>query len=170
MLFFIHHQGQEHRIRVESRQNQLYVSFDEGPEQSLDLIFHGNDCMFLDQTRVFHGNVVGNKTDFTVWRPMGNVNFVVESEYRRIVGLLRGQDLAQENNVYAKMPGKIVKILAKVGDTAKKGDSVMVMEAMKMENEIRVTTCGKITKICVKEGQAVETGSILIELDPETEA
>jgi biotin carboxyl carrier protein len=167
MLFFIKHQGKEHRIRVESRNNQLYVAFNEESEEPIDLVYYGNDCMFIHQNKVFNANVVGDKADYTVWRPGGNLNLVVESEYRRIVGLLRGQELEQENNVYAKMPGKIVKILRKVGDPVSKGDSVIVMEAMKMENEIRVTLSGKVSNLCVSEGQAVETGTLLMELTPE---
>jgi biotin carboxyl carrier protein len=166
MLFFIKHQGKEHRIRVESRKNQLFISCDEDSETPVDLVYYGNDCMFIHENKVFNANVVGDKADYTVWRPGGNLNLFVESEYRRIVSLLRGQDLEQENNVYAKMPGKIVKILRKVGDPVSKGDSVLVMEAMKMENEIRVTLSGKISNLHVTEGQAVETGTLLMELAP----
>lgn len=164
MLFFIHYKGKEHRIRVESRRNQLYVAFENEPESAIDLMYYGNDASFIQDNRVFHANVVANKTDFTVWRPQGNIQVAVESEYRRIVGLLRGQDLQQDNAVFAKMPGKIVKIHAKVGAEVSKGDPVMVMEAMKMENEIRAPKDGTIASVLVKEGQAVETGALLLEL------
>lgn len=168
MLFFIRYKDKEYRVRVESRHEQLHLSFDQNDEEPVDLFFFGNDCTFIHQNNVFEANIVGQKADFTVWRPQGNLNFVVESEYRRIVGLLRGQELEQENNVYAKMPGKIVKVLTKVGVRVEKGDPVMVMEAMKMENEIRSTLTGEVVNICVAEGQAVETGTLLIELKPET--
>jgi biotin carboxyl carrier protein len=164
MLFYIRYQGQEHRVRVESRNQKLHVLFDNASEQQPDLFFFGNDCTVIDQNNVFHANIVGHKNDYTVWRPEGNLNFTVESEYRRIVGLLRGQTLENENNVYAKMPGKISKILTKVGSIVSKGDPVMVMEAMKMENEIRASMDGEVAQISVKEGQAVETGAILLEL------
>ena len=166
MLFFIRYQDEEHQIRVESRHDKTFVSFDGGPETPVDLVYHGNDCLFLHNHRVFHANIVGNKSEYTVWRPKGNSTFTVESEYRRIVGMLRGQDLDQTNHIYAKMPGKIVKILKRVGDLVEKGDSVLVMEAMKMENEIRATLGGKISNLCVKESQAVETGTLLVELEP----
>ena len=166
MLFFIRYQGKEHRVRVESREQQIYVAFDDDKEEPVDLAFFGNNCTYLEKDRVFHANVVGIKDEYTVWRPEGNLTFSVESEYRRIVGLLRGQELGNENNVYAKMPGKIVKILAKVGDRVEKGSPVIVMEAMKMENEIRAPLTGEVVVIMVKEGQAVETGTILMELKP----
>jgi biotin carboxyl carrier protein len=166
MIFFIRHQGKEYTVRVESRNQQTWVKFDDEPEQAIDLVYFGNDCTFLQGQRVFHANVVGEKADYTVWRPEGNVGLSVESEYKRIVNLLRGQELGDENNVYAKMPGKISKIMAQVGSKVEKGSPVLVMEAMKMENEIRVAIDGEVTNICVKEGQAVETGALLMELKP----
>ena len=166
MLFFIHYQGKETRVRVESRNQQTFISVDYGEEHQVDLTFFGNDCTFLYDNNVFSANIVGKKVDYTVWRPEGNLNFVVESEYRRIVGMLRGQDLQLENNVYAKMPGKIVKLLAKVGTQLEKGDPVLVMEAMKMENEIRANIAGQVKNVCISEGQAVETGTLLMEVEP----
>lgn len=166
MLFFIRYQAEEHQVMVETRGDQTYVKLDNHPEEAIDLVFHGNDCLFIHQSNVFHANIVGDKTDYTAWRPEGNLNLTVESEYRRIVGLLRGQDLTHENDIYAKMPGKIVKIMKKSGDSIKKGDPVIVMEAMKMENEIRSLIDGEISKVCVQEGQAVETGALLMEVAP----
>lgn len=166
MIFFLRYQDKEYRVRVESREKKLHVSFDHEPEESIDLFFFGNDCTFIDQNNVFNANIVGNKSHYTVWRPQGSLNFQVESEYRRIVGILRGQSLEASNNIYAKMPGKMAKIFVKPGDTVTVGQAVAVMEAMKMENEIRSTIEGEVTGVGVKEGQAVETGTLLIEIKP----
>lgn len=166
MLYFIRHQGKEYRVRVESRNKQVYVAFGEEKEEPIDMVYYGHDVTFLHANQVFYATVVGEKENYTVWSPSGNLNFQVESEYKRIVGILRGQELGAENNVYAKMPGKIVKLLAKVGDTVEQGTPVMVMEAMKMENEIRASISGSVANICVGEGQAVETGTLLMELTP----
>ena len=164
MLFFMRFRDKEYRVRVESRHNQTFIRFNDEPEQPIDLVYHGNDCSFIQETQVFHANITGQKTSYTVWRPEGNLEFHLESEYRRIVSVLRGQELGDENNVYAKMPGKIAKILVKPGDEVEKGVSILVMEAMKMENEIRSPNAGTISQICVKEGQAVETGTLLVEI------
>jgi biotin carboxyl carrier protein len=167
MLFYINYQGEEYKVRVEQKDGQYSVSVGGEPEAPVDISFYGNDCTLLHEKGVFHANVVGDKTDYTVWIPEGNLSFSVESEYRRIVGLLRGQNLNTENNVYSKMPGKITKITAKEGDKIQKGQGILVMEAMKMENEIKALIDGQIKRICVKEGQAVETGTLLAEIDPE---
>ena len=65
--------------------------------------------------------------------------------------------------VKSQMPGKIVRILARPGEEVKKGQSVLVMEAMKMENEIKSPQDGVIKEIKVIEGQAVETGAELVQ-------
>lgn len=63
--------------------------------------------------------------------------------------------------VRAQMPGKILRLNVKAGAQVEKGQSILVMEAMKMENEIRATHAGRVEQIKVTEGQAVETGADL---------
>ena len=64
--------------------------------------------------------------------------------------------------VKAPMPGLVLRINVKVGDTVKKNDVIMVMEAMKMENEIYAPCDGKITSIAVSQGQQLQAGDNLI--------
>jgi biotin carboxyl carrier protein len=68
--------------------------------------------------------------------------------------------------VRSQMPGKIVRVQVKVGDQVQKGDSILVMEAMKMENDIRAPHAGVISTVKVTVGQAVETGADLVLMDP----
>jgi biotin carboxyl carrier protein len=60
------------------------------------------------------------------------------------------------------MPGKIVKLLVKVGDTVQEGQTLLVMEAMKMQNELKTNTTGTVSLVHVQEGATVETGAALI--------
>ena len=57
--------------------------------------------------------------------------------------------------------GTIEQWLKKVGDTVKKGQVLMVLEAMKMENEIMAPRDGKVTAVAVAKGAAVESGALL---------
>jgi biotin carboxyl carrier protein len=66
-----------------------------------------------------------------------------------------------ETAVKSPMPGMILKIKKKAGDSIVQGDSILILEAMKMENDIRSQVSGKIKEIKVKEGQAVEKNTIL---------
>ncbi len=66
-----------------------------------------------------------------------------------------------DNLVTAPMPGKILKIVAKNGDSVNRGDVIMVLEAMKMENEITAPKDGIIEEIKVQPGDNVDRGEIL---------
>ena len=66
-------------------------------------------------------------------------------------------------NLSSPMPGLVIKSSVKEGDEVKKGEPLMVLEAMKMENILKATADVTIDKINVKAGEAVEKGAILIE-------
>jgi biotin carboxyl carrier protein len=63
--------------------------------------------------------------------------------------------------ITSPMPGKVVKVLARLGDEVKEGQGIVVVEAMKMENEMKSPKDGKVTELHVVEGQAVEGGAKL---------
>jgi biotin carboxyl carrier protein len=63
--------------------------------------------------------------------------------------------------VVAPMPGKVVRLLVKAGDTVEAGQGLLVIEAMKMQNEIRSPKSGVVERLLVQEGQAVNAGEIL---------
>lgn len=67
--------------------------------------------------------------------------------------------------VNAPMPGKIVSVKVNVGQSVKKGDVVVILEAMKMENEIVASEDGTIASVNVTAGQSVEAGDILVTLN-----
>lgn len=63
--------------------------------------------------------------------------------------------------VLAPMPGVILDIKAKVGDMVKAGDTIVVLEAMKMENDIVAPCDGKLNSVVVKKGESVNSNDIL---------
>ncbi|MBR4145317.1 MAG: biotin/lipoyl-binding protein [Lachnospiraceae bacterium] len=67
--------------------------------------------------------------------------------------------------IEAPMPGKILGIKANVGDAVKKGQVIMILEAMKMENEIVATQDGTVASINVAVNAAVEAGDVLATLN-----
>ena len=64
----------------------------------------------------------------------------------------------------APIPGKVVKVPIKVADAVKAGQTLLVLEAMKMENEIRAPHDAKVLALHVSEGMAVENGQDLVSL------
>ena len=72
---------------------------------------------------------------------------------------------ADENRLYSPMPGKVTKINVKEGDTVKKGDNLIVVEAMKMENHVLSAKDATVVKVNVNVGEMVLSQNVLIELE-----
>ncbi len=79
-----------------------------------------------------------------------------------------GSTGGSEAGPVTQMPGKVVKIPVKVGDKVQKGQTLIILEAMKMENEIKSATDGVVKAILVKEGDALEQGVLMMEVDKGT--
>lgn len=67
--------------------------------------------------------------------------------------------------VTAPMPGKILAVKADAGQSVKKGDVILLLEAMKMENEVVAPQDGTIASINVNSGDMVEAGNVLATMD-----
>ena len=68
---------------------------------------------------------------------------------------------AGATSITAPMPGTILKVNVTNGQTVKKGDVLMVLEAMKMENEIMAPADGTVSSVAVSAGASVESGAVL---------
>jgi biotin carboxyl carrier protein len=94
---------------------------------------------------------------------------VAEARSARVAALVkqvRGAAAEGPATVRSPMPGRLVKVLVKVGDGVAAGQPLVVVEAMKMENELRAPRAGKVREIRGAEGAAVEAGQDLVIVDP----
>lgn len=107
-----------------------------------------------------------NKEEKTaVVKVNGNLYTVsVKDQFDQLLKQLGMDNLASNKiqQVKAPMPGLVLNVLASEGDEVKKGDSLLVLEAMKMENMIKSPTDGVIKKIAVKQGDKVEKNELLV--------
>ncbi|MGH1337705.1 MAG: acetyl-CoA carboxylase biotin carboxyl carrier protein subunit [Aureispira sp.] len=71
------------------------------------------------------------------------------------------------NHIKAPMPGLVLDIMVKAGDAVNKGDSVLILEAMKMENVIKAEGEAVVKSITINKGDAVEKNQIMIEFEEE---
>ncbi len=69
-------------------------------------------------------------------------------------------------NISAPMPGTVISIPVSQGSSVTKGETLLVLEAMKMENDIKAPSDGTVQEIKVSEGTSVNAGDILIVLTP----
>ena len=68
-------------------------------------------------------------------------------------------------SVTAPMPGNILDVKVKAGDSVKAGDTLLILEAMKMENEISAPQDGTIASVNVRKGDVVNSGDLLITMN-----
>ena len=71
---------------------------------------------------------------------------------------------AGETAVNSPMPGNIFKVECKVGDAVKAGDTLVVLEAMKMENAVTTDYAGTVKQVLVQPGENVATDAVLVEI------
>ena len=70
-----------------------------------------------------------------------------------------------EGHMLSPMPGKILSVLVKSGDSVKKGDTLLIMEAMKMEHAVKASKDGTVVKVFFEEGQQIAGGIELVEME-----
>jgi biotin carboxyl carrier protein len=101
---------------------------------------------------------------FTIYVNGNNYQIQVKDKYDELLKNL-GLDnlnLKKVNEIKAPMPGMVLDIRVEVGSVVKKGDPILVLEAMKMENIIKSPTDGVVSKINAKKGTAVEKNQLLV--------
>jgi len=68
-------------------------------------------------------------------------------------------------NISAPMPGKVVRLLVREGDTVDSGQGLVVVEAMKMQNELKAPRAGRVAAVRVRDGDTVTAGDTLVVLE-----
>lgn len=90
---------------------------------------------------------------------------VADERRMRLRAAGAGFTVEGKQTITSPMPGKVVRILVKVGDEVKEGQGLVVVEAMKMENELKSPKAGKVTELFAKEGSTVENNAKLITVE-----
>ena len=84
--------------------------------------------------------------------------------YKRRKFLNKNATSSKIEKIIAPMPGKILDIMVEENADIKQGESVIILEAMKMQNEILASVSGKVTKVYVKQNESVMKDDLLIEI------
>ena len=90
---------------------------------------------------------------------------IVDAESKYISSRSQGMEAEEENSVVSPMPGKVVRIPVSVGDAVTAGQTLIVVEAMKMQSEFKASHDKKVLEILVKEGDTVNAHQLMMKVE-----
>jgi biotin carboxyl carrier protein len=168
--------GKTRRVEVE-RAGAAFVVSIEGRRRTADVtVIHGVWSLVLDEGPAETGRRRSYEVAMTE-QPPGSGRLTVHvggTIVSATIGAPQARDSRARNDgaaarsmnaapqaIMAPMPGKVVKVLVRPGDSVVARQGVVVVEAMKMENELRSPKAGIVAEINVSEGASVEAGAVL---------
>ena len=107
----------------------------------------------------FFSKITRDSDSIVVHGPWGDVLFKILPRFT-----LPGSE-QQAGGLVAPMPGKVIDLKVKVGSKVKKGDTLVILEAMKMEHQVKASEDGKVTKVLIKKDDQLENGALLMVVD-----
>lgn len=149
--------GTTYKVSVDGRVYEIDLLMVENGVWSI--IHKGNSQVIEtiqgDQPKKYFVNTLANSFEVEM----------VDSETR----YLRSRNTAgagdAQNKIKVPMPGKIVKVLVKAGDEVKKGETLVIVSAMKMESEYKAEKDGRVKDVMVNDGDTVDGGQVMVELE-----
>jgi biotin carboxyl carrier protein len=152
--------GQEIKVQ-DYKQNGDSVSFVlNGKNYFYMLVSKDGPEMILDN---------GGRFKAAVGTPNREGESIIIANGREAIGTAAGKKMkkagAHAGGLTSPMPGKIFKVLREAGSEVKKGEPILILEAMKMEHSIRSDKDGKVKKINYKVGELVQGGVTLAEVE-----
>lgn len=149
--------GSIYKVKIDNREYKLDIA---NVSEGIYSIIHNNKSINMEM-------IAGeNLNSYRVNTSKNYYELEVVDARTRYLSTLKS-DLAQDDNIVTSpMPGKIVKIQVNEGDTVEKGQTVIVVSAMKMESEYKSPLKGTIKHIFTTEGETIVGHQPLIEITP----
>ncbi len=122
----------------------------------------GDDHVIVGERRVPFW-IHREEPSVSVWLDGEVYSFEIDDPRRRSSAQAAGA--AAGGTVKAQMPGKVLQVSVKVGDTVEAGTNLLLMESMKMELAMDAPVAGKVTKVEVSPEQMVSQGDLLVEIE-----
>jgi propionyl-CoA carboxylase alpha chain len=113
----------------------------------------------IDGQRFFSKITKSNET-VVVHMPWGDAVLEILPRF-----VLPGSEI-QAGGLIAPMPGKVIDLKVKVGSKVKKGDTLVILEAMKMEHQVKASEDGKVSKLLIRKDDQLENGTLLMVVEP----
>lgn len=139
--------------------------------ESVSFNLNGKNYFYMLVSKDKHEMILDNAGRFkaAVGSPNRDGESMIIANGKEAIGSAAGKKMkkagAHAGGLTSPMPGKIFKVLKEIGSEVKKGDPILILEAMKMEHSIRSDKDGKVKKINFQVGELVQGGVTLAEVE-----
>ena len=147
----------EVEVTYKSNRDGSFAVNDETTAKVIDWTPSGIDIEI--NTSRFYSKITQANDNIVVHGPWGDALFKILPRFT-----LPGSEI-QAGGLIAPMPGKVIDLKVKVGSKVKKGDTLVILEAMKMEHQVKASEDGKVTKVLIKKDDQLENGALLMVVD-----
>lgn len=130
-----------------------------------EMIGDGGAFSLIVGDRVFDAIVERDKRGLSVEMQGQRHRVVVEDEHERAARAVRPVTAHGKQTIVAAMPGAVVEVMVEVGQSVEAGQTLLVLEAMKMQNPVLADGAGKVVRVCVVAGASVAAGDLLVEIE-----
>lgn len=165
MKIFVDFGGDVREVELVERLGELVVTVDGEP---MDVDYREIDrlgqVVLLHEGNSYAISIEGNENQVSVTLAGHSFHMELEDERERAAQLAARAAAKGGGPVKAVMPGVVVQLLVKEGDTVEEGAPLLVLEAMKMQNEIAAPSSAVVQRVHVESGQAVGAGEVLVTL------
>jgi biotin carboxyl carrier protein len=161
MVYDVTIDGRAYRLQLDRAETGWQCRSD-GREIKMDAVLARRDVLsVLIGDKAYEIKREHTATDMHLW--VGSVRYLAELRDPRSLRSRRGANADEKGpkKLLASMPGKVVRVLIAKDEAVEAGQSILVVEAMKMQNEIKSPKKGIVQKIVAAEGANVNAGDVL---------
>ncbi len=171
MVFNLHFGEDARTYSVSEKTSDSFIINDEFNQYAVELLELSDNMIRIGINEEDYVIYIAEdqQSEFDIWYE-GNVFHLIDD------GVLNNQDFYESTHdsatgdiLKSPMPGKVIKVLSHVGAEVKKGDVLLIVEAMKMENNLLAPRDGIVEEINVKEGEMVDGSKVLLSLEEKEE-
>ena len=166
MTFELEAGGKVHKVAVDAAPGApgTFTITIDGVPLTVDVRATAEGYSLIVDGRVIEAAVTDgpSRGELTVHLPSVSVPVSIDANRRRG---RTAQHPEGEQRIAAPMPGRVLRVLVKVGDAVEARQPVVVVEAMKMENELRAPKAGTVKEVAIEAGASVEAGRLLVVIE-----
>lgn len=162
MQYQLSYRNKQHDIDVREEKNEFIVTIGQDVFRFEDCSAEGHQIRYRFKGRVRRMYFARDNDKY--YLAVDGEYYMLEKAKASTQG--HADTATEKNSVTSSMPGLLVKMPVKVGETIKAGDTLAIVEAMKMQNELHAPRDGVIKKVNFKEGEQVDAFQPIVELEP----